>query len=392
MTLRVLDLFCGAGGFSLGFHQAEFEIVSGLDFDSDAIDTFNRHFRAPGYPLDLGENEPDEILDALPFGASDVDIIIGGPPCQGFSSAGYRDPEDPRNTLLLRFLDYVEELSPDAFVIENVSQLTSDRYADRFEALISRAETLGYGTDHRLLTASDYGIPQKRKRVFIMGIRDGTPEWPEPTTPDTGPTVREYLTDLLTMRVPDDVKSDHGDDVVRKWYQTDYNHDPNGSNHQIRLDPDKPARTITSSNSHWHFGKARTLTVREEATLQSFPLGYDFYGTKTSKSQQVGNAVPPALAKHIALAVRKSLGEHQKEVPTDSVGMSMREIASIGGRLTEREVEALLLRNHGWQWSDIADEMDVAISTAHEYYSRAEKKYQESVNTVKTFERLTRQE
>ncbi|EMA17040.1 DNA (cytosine-5-)-methyltransferase [Haloarcula amylolytica] len=392
MALKVLDLFCGAGGFSLGFQQAGFEMLAGLDADEDALDTYRRNHSAPGYCLDLGAHEPEEVLDLLDIHPDDVDVVIGGPPCQGLSSAGHRDPDDPRNTLLLWFLDYVDATSPDAFVIENVRELTWDRNADLFDALLSRADELGFETEYQILTASDFGVPQKRKRVFVVGVRDGTPTWPEPTTTDDPPSVWSVLHDLSSRRLLNNTESDHREGTRNQWRDTEYNRDPNGSNHQVRLDPNSPSRTITNSNAHWHSGKPRALTVREEAAIQSFPLGYEFRGKPTSQSEQVGNAVPPRLAKHVAFALLDSLGKSPKTNPTESVGMTMKQVAALSGRLTPREVEALLFRANGWEWSDIAEEMGVAVSTAHEYHSRAEEKYQEALDTAVAFERLTRKE
>jgi DNA (cytosine-5)-methyltransferase 1 len=394
MTLNVLDLFCGAGGFSLGFKLAGFQPAVAIDKDEDALRTYRNNLHDTAYCLDLGEYEADDILDLIDIGPDDVDALIGGPPCQDFSPLSSEPEDDSRRSLLLTYINYVEELEPRAFVIENVTNLISE-HREYLDGVLDRADDLNYVTDYRTLTASHYGVPQARERVFIIGIRESEGvefEWPEPTTEDDPPTARSVLCGgpASDDKWPNSEKSSHSDSIVGNWHEGGYKNDPYGEKqHQIRIHPDEPSWTITAMNQHFHWGKPQFLTVRQEAAIQSFPLWYHFAGSKTSASKQVGNSVPPKLAEHVGRALLESLGEVGVP-PTDSVGMSMHELADLSGRLTEREVESILLRSGGLSWREVGDEMDINHKTASNLYYRAEEKVEEAKETVAAFERITR--
>ncbi|MGM0387891.1 MAG: DNA (cytosine-5-)-methyltransferase [Natrinema limicola] len=401
MSLKVLDLFCGAGGFSLGFSRAGFYTVAAIDNDEDALATYRYNLQDLAYCLDLGAYPANEILELIDIGPDDVDVIIGGPPCTRFSPLAPEDDPDALRSLLQTYLDYVEAIEPRAFVMENVKGLPS-RYREYLDAVLDRADSLDYDVDYRVLTASDYGVPQGRERIFIVGIygSEGVEfKWPTPTTEDNPPTARSVLWGGALPRDgwPNSKESSHQPHIVENWREGGYKNDPyTDSQHQIRLHPDEPSWTITAGNQHFHPAKPRALTPREEASLQSFPRWYHFAGGMGSASKQVGNAVPPKLAEHIGRALLQSLGEPDT-LPTDSVGMTMKQIAGLSGHLTEREVEAILLRSAGLTWEQVGDEMDISLKTASNLYYRAEKKVEEAEEKIKraretidSFERLTR--
>ncbi|KTG09523.1 hypothetical protein AUR64_17300 [Haloprofundus marisrubri] len=396
MTLHVLDLFCGAGGFSLGFRRAGFRTVAGIDIDEDALATFRRNLHDPAYCLNLGEYEASDILDLLDIEPDDVDVIIGGPPCKRFSPLAPEDDPDALRSLLQTYLNYVEEIQPRAFVMENVKGL-STRHREYLDAVLDRADGLSYDVDYRVLTSSDFGVPQGRDRIFVVGIHESEGvefEWPEPTTADDPPTARSVLWGGALPRDgwPNSEESSHQPHIVENWREGGYKNDPYvEKQYQIRLHPDEPSWTITAGNQHFHPGKPRALTPREEASLQSFPRWFEFAGSKGSASRQVGNAVPPKLAKHVGRTLLESLGEPGRP-PTDTVGMSMKQIADLSGRLTEREVEAVLLRSAGLSWREVGDEMGVTLKTASNLQYRAEQKVEEARETIEAFERLTRGE
>lgn len=394
MTLNVLDLFCGAGGFALGFKRAGFQPVAAIDKDEDALATYRYNLHDAAYCLDLGEYPADDILDLLEISTDDVGVIIGGPPCQKFSPMASEDDPDALRSLLQTYLNYVEVLKPRAFVMENVKGLPT-RYREYLDAVLDRADDIGYDVDYRVLTASDYGVPQGRERIFVVGIHESEGvefEWPEPTTKDDPPTARSVLWGGASPGDgwPNSKPSSHSEDIVDKWREGGYKNDPYvEKQHQIRLDPDEPSWTVTAENQHFHSGKPRFLTVREEAAIQSFPRWFEFTGSKGSASKQVGNAVPPKLAEHVGRALLESLGESGIP-PTDTVGMSIKELASLSGRLTEREVEAVLLRSGGLSWREVGDEMGINHKTASNLQYRAERKVEEAKETVAAFERITR--
>jgi DNA (cytosine-5)-methyltransferase 1 len=181
----VLDLFCGAGGFTLGCQQAGATVIAGVDNDEKAIETYDHNFDHPAYQYDLAETEPATFAVETGISTEDVDGIVGGPPCQGFSTANLqRDEDDPRNNLVFRYARYVDYYQPDWFVMENVTGIESIDDGETIELLYEDFEQAGYDVNHATLNAADYGVPQKRRRVFFVGVHEqteGKPQFPEPT-------------------------------------------------------------------------------------------------------------------------------------------------------------------------------------------------------------------
>lgn len=184
-TQTVLDLFCGAGGFSLGCENTGYEVLAGVDNDETAIETYDENFNHQAYQYDLAETEPAMFAFETGIYSEDVDIVVGGPPCQGFSLANVeRDENDPRNNLVFRFATYVEYYQPRSFVMENVTGIESIDDGKTIELLYEDFQESGYDVDHATLNAADYGVPQKRRRVFFVGVRndiEAEPTFPEPT-------------------------------------------------------------------------------------------------------------------------------------------------------------------------------------------------------------------
>jgi len=393
MPLKTLDLFCGAGGFSYGLHQTNFETDVGIDIDEDAVETFRHNLDSYAFCVNLAAHPPEDILDLLSISPDDVDVVVGGPPCKKFSQMSSEEDPDALRSLIQTFLDFVKILEPRAYVMENVTGLKR-RFPQYLEAFLDRSDALNYKTDYQILDASHYGIPQGRNRLFVVGIHDSEGveyEWPEPTTEDSPPVAGSVLLGgaLPKDNWPNSKTSTHKSDVVDSWHEDGYKSDPYGDNrHQIRLHPDEPAWTVVE-HSHFHPEKPRALTAREEASLQTFPRWYHFAGGMVSASAQVGNAVPPKLATHVGSALLESLGE-PTQYPTESVGMTMKQIADLGGRLTEREVESLLLRSADIQWEEVGDVMDIEGKTAANLSYRAEEKLEEAKQTIRMYERLTK--
>jgi len=181
----VLDLFCGAGGFSTGFADAGYDVLAGVDHDEDAVATFGANHDAAAIQADLTEQTPAEFAERYDIHPEDVDVIVGGPPCQGFSTANLdRHVADERNNLVFVFAEYVAHYRPEAFVMENVTGITSVDDGTLFERLLADLREAGYVVDHEVLNAADYGVPQKRRRMFVQGVQEDrgeTPTWPEPT-------------------------------------------------------------------------------------------------------------------------------------------------------------------------------------------------------------------
>jgi len=336
MQPRVLDLFSGCGGLSYGFMQAGFGIVGAIDNWKDALDTFEKNHAGSVVKLvDLGNFDKADLKQ---FG--EVDVVIGGPPCQGFSISGKRDPNDPRNKLYRGFVKIVEELKPKAFVMENVPNLVSTESGKIKDMIIQNFNDLGYEVKYKVLLASDYGVPQNRRRVIFVGTRgDNLFRFPEGKHKDKEDkvTCSMALSDLPEHSVEDETMymisaACPYQRQMRKNSNKIFNHEttnhekktidtislvPDGGNYKdlpphlrntrkvniawTRYNSQKPSLTIdTGHRHHFHYKWNRVPTVRESARLQSFPDDFIFLGSKTSQYRQVGNAVPPYLAEAIA--------------------------------------------------------------------------------------------
>ena len=358
---NVVDLFCGCGGFSKGFQQAGFNVRFGIDNWQDALVTYQKNFpNAVVLNEDITRVSGKQIIDMCGMQADEVDVIIGGPPCQGFSVSGKRMIDDERNVLYKSFVDLVSEIRPKVFVMENVPGLVRLFNGKVGEQVLEDFTGIGYTVKQQILSADNYGVPQQRKRVFFVGLNNEKFSRPDSfiyPTPTTGigemiPAIscKEAISDLDF--VPDDKVL--GEDIpyeipARNSYQkmmrdgsnSILNHSitlhkektkeiiamvPDGGNYKdlpeelwstrkvhiawTRMDSKKPCFTIdTGHNHHFHYRANRVPTVRESARIQSFPDTFEFVGIKTSQLKQVGNAVPPLLAKAIAENIIKVLEE-----------------------------------------------------------------------------------
>jgi DNA (cytosine-5)-methyltransferase 1 len=330
-----IDLFSGCGGLSLGFEMAGFEGLLAIDNWQDALDTY-KHNNPNARTLcgDLSKINPEDIKRE--YNIDRVSVIIGGPPCQGFSIAGKRIIDDERNKLYKSFVGFVRCFMPDAFVMENVPNILSIGDGVVKESIIKDFSELGYNVTYKVLLASDYGVPQNRRRAVFVGLKKGCFSFPTPTI--TAPiTTEEALSDLPDNSVTDgeayplSAQSTY-QQMMRKGVEALYNHQatihteqtariiamvPDGGNYKdlpeelqqtrkvhiawTRLNSKKPSITIdTGHRHHFHYAYNRVPTVRESARIQSFPDSFVFTNSKTSQYKQVGNAVPPLMAKAIA--------------------------------------------------------------------------------------------
>ncbi len=343
----VIDLFCGAGGFSEGFRQAGYSIVSGIDNNNFALETFSRNFTVT---IAINEDLSSSINGSLNYYSlpKKVDVIIGGPPCQGFSIAGKRISDDPRNKLYRVYIDLIEKFDPSAVVMENVPAILSLFGGEIAKQIKEDFEDLGFKTQVFTLLASDYGVPQNRKRTFFVGVKSNKLfKIPAPTTPFTPITTEMAISDLPLLEDSQGAAEMEYIVAPQNDYQRQirensailFNHwavihqsktveiiklVPDGGNYKdlpenlqdtrkvniawTRMNSKRPCFTIDAGhNHHFHYSANRVPTVRECARIQSFPDKFRFWGIKTSQFRQVGNAVPPLLAKEIALELKKIL-------------------------------------------------------------------------------------
>ena len=356
---NVVDLFCGAGGLSKGFLDAGFNVILGVDFDDAALKTFEKnHGKAKAMKLDLFDyNNIDKIVDFVSSKCEQLDVLVGGPPCQGFSLAGKREEDDKRNILYTAMVKTAKKLKPKIIVLENVPSILTLYGGLGKKRIFKDFENLGYKMSVKVLFAPDYGVPQIRKRAVFVGILNGTKGfvYPDPVfTEDNYVTCSQAISDLPSLIGDSDYDlkktrnyicepSSEYQKMMRKKSLVVYNHYPikhsqktieniskvpDGGNYKDlpkdemknfkyheslhRYTSNKPSLTIdTGHRTHFHYKWNRIPTVRENARLQSFPDDFIFYGSKIQQYRQVGNAVPPLLGKAIALKVKETLDNEE---------------------------------------------------------------------------------
>lgn len=352
--LKFIDLFCGCGGFTQGFKQAGCIPLLGVDIWPDATTTYKYNFPESNIiNADITKLTADDLLVAANSKKSDIDIIIGGPPCQGFSISGKRLIDDPRNILYKSFVQMVADIKPKIFVMENVPGLISMANGKVKDAVIEDFENIGYNITWQILAADNYGVPQHRRRVFFVGLNQKhfqniRFEFPAAITKYHKLSCKDAISDLDF--IADDVTlSDETNYVIapqneyqfhmrlgstKLWNHVATLHTdqtkkiiamvPDGGNYLdlpkelwstrkvhiawTRMDSTKPCFTIdTGHNHHFHYKENRVPTVRESARIQSFPDKFRFIGIKTSQLKQVGNAVPPLVAEALARKISEYL-------------------------------------------------------------------------------------
>ena len=371
-----VDLFCGAGGLSLGLKNAGFSVVVGADSDAFAVETHTANVGGLGYTGDLGD--PSDFIDHLRgWGLDEVDLVVGGVPCQPFSRAGQskirdlvraglRAQADPRAGLWTSFMRVVEFLGPRAVLVENVPGLPTWDDGTVLIGFFESLRSLGYDVDARVLDGFRHGVPQHRARLFIVGVRDGGQfRWPErqadvPTLRDAigdlppvpggqrseelryRPRSGRPLTDLqrrMRAGVPEDEREMIHDHITRAVRPDDleaYALLPEGGTYaQLpkrlqryrtdifddkykRLVWDEVSRSITAhlaKDGYWyiHPEQHRTLSVREAARIQTFPDWFRFAGQPSHRYRQIGNAVPPMIGEAIGRSLHAALGTRSEQ-------------------------------------------------------------------------------
>ncbi len=375
-----IDLFAGAGGLSLGFEQAGFDVVAAVEVDPvhAAVHKFNFPNCAV-LPQSVATLSGADIRLAAGIGDRPVDVVFGGAPCQGFSLMGQRALEDPRNALVREFVRIVDELEASYFVFENVKGLTVGKHRLFLEELIAAFDELGYRVllPWKVLNASFFGVPQNRERLILMGARQGLPlpEYPEPTTRPAGvakfaalklpegPSCHDALSDLPDPEAFDalvkgdntllwrwqkpksayaqemrciangswhcgyhrqwnpklltsSIRSNHSDISRRRFAETSpgqvepisrfFKLSVDGVANTLRAGTDS-ARGAFTSPRPIHYEQPRCITVREMARLHGFPDWFRLHHTKWHGARQIGNAVPPPLARHVAASLMEAM-------------------------------------------------------------------------------------
>lgn len=359
-----IDLFCGAGGMSLGFEQAGFNVAAAFDREDWNIKTYRRNFPfSLAHARDLSKCDGAMIRKLSKIKNRSIDVVFGGPPCQGFSMGGKRDLDDKRNLLIYDFARLVRELKPKYFVMENVAGLMQSHSEPAIKSFVRRVKLAGYGVVEpiEILNAADFGVPQNRRRSFVLGYRKDLKAFDYPETvgcrneagQEFNPVVRDALCDLPKIekfdvlfevdfyrgtlgkpssyssilrgetrlendhsrqrrRVPDRLtgclRTMHSSKTKKRFAKTKPGTDEPVSRY-FRLDPKSFARTIRAGTgvdhgSHTaprpiHPTEPRCITTREAARLHSFPDWFEFHPTRWHGFRQIGNSVPPLFARAI---------------------------------------------------------------------------------------------
>jgi DNA (cytosine-5)-methyltransferase 1 len=293
--MRVVDLFCGCGGLSLGFQKAGFEVVAAYDKWETALKVYRLNFGHPAQCMDLS----DVGASAIAIDMFEPDMIIGGPPCQDFSSAGKRNEDGGRGDLTIHFAQIINRVRPKWFVMENVARITKTQKLVEAKAIFKKA---GYGLSQHVLDASLCGVPQQRKRFFLIGKLHETDGFMEP-----------FINSGLAAK-PMTLRDYFGNSLGIDYY---YRH-PRSYVRRGIFSIDEPSPTIRGVNRPMPEGYKihpndpveskegiRPLTTLERSYVQTFPRSFKFIGSKTDLEQMIGNAVPVNLAKFVATSITK---------------------------------------------------------------------------------------
>jgi len=319
-ALNVLDLFCGCGGMSKGLTDAGLNVIAGIDIWNKAVESYNKNFHHKAYCADLTQLPPEQFNELYNKENKPVDVLVGGPPCQSFSIAGKRDKNDPRNALFMEYVKYLDYFKPKAFLMENVIGMLSKKTEKGEKVIDIIMEQLGrnYHCIVTKLYASDFGVPQNRRRVIVIGFRKDLNMYPvEPAT--------------MTPRIPVSTILLPRQDVDAKYFLSEralagiankkgVNKEKGFGFGAQMLDFDKPSYTIPAR--YWKDGydalvkysdtEIRRLTITELKRIQSFPDDYILEGSNKDIIMQIGNAVACKFAYHLGLYINNSF---QKLVP-----------------------------------------------------------------------------
>lgn len=365
MSIKVVSLFSGGGGLDLGFQKAGYEIIWAIDNNKNAVATYKENIGNHIICADINKIDLAMIPNA--------DVVIGGPPCQSFSLAGKRNVEDERGQLVWRYIEIIRHVKPKAFVFENVMGLLSakNKNGEKIFELLKRAFCdIGYNIESMVANAADYGIPQRRKRVLIVGVNNGKEfAFPSPTHNESGTGLKKYVSVKEALDdLPEAILNENGIVHYRCEAENDYQRKmrtnqgvtehfmpkmseldkyivshvrPGGNYMDIppdvkserirrlqregghttcygRMSPDEPSYTINTYfnrpnvGCNIHYAENRLITVREALRLQSFPDSYKIVSSsKQGRNLIVGNAVPPLMAEIIANQLKKHLKEEE---------------------------------------------------------------------------------
>lgn len=309
-NLNVLDLFCGCGGMSKGLEDAGLNIIAGLDIWDKAIESYSQNFKHQAICENLQELPPEDFDALYNTENNSIDIIVGGPPCQGFSIAGKRDLKDPRNSLFMEYVKYLDYFQPKAFIMENVVGILSMKSAtnEKVIDIIMSELNKNYNCIICKLYASDFEVPQNRRRVIIIGIRNDLDKTPTEPKPLLSVEQRIAVNTILLNKEDIDEKQYLSERAIQGIIKKKEKSKKNGNGFGAQfLKMDKPSYTIPAR--YWKDGydalvkysdtEIRRLTILELKRIQSFSDDFILCGNKKDQIMQIGNAVASRFAYHL---------------------------------------------------------------------------------------------
>lgn len=310
----VISTFAGCGGSSLGFSMAGYRELLAVEWDDNAVVTFQLNFPdVPVYHGDIASLSVEECLKRAGIAAGELDVLDGSPPCQGFSTAGKREMSDPRNQLFREYVRLLRGLRPKVFVMENVSGMVKGKMKLIFADILRELKASGYQVSARLMNAMYFNVPQSRERMIFIGVREDVGVAPShPRAAGRSITVRAAWEGLLV----DTTGLGLTDLYARYWRQTR----PGGSlgalNTTKKLSFDRPAFTIVKSEGNgglYHPAECRMLHLSEFKRIASYPDLFRFAGSRKSWQERIGNSVPPLFMRAVARHVRDVILTQMRE-------------------------------------------------------------------------------
>lgn len=308
--MRVVSTFAGCGGSSTGYKLAGAEVVAAVEWEEHAVQCYRaNHPTTKVFHGDIAKVDPEAILNATGLDVGELDLLDGSPPCQGFSTAGKRILDDPRNSLFREHLRLVDALEPKCVVIENVAGMIRGKMKPVAGEIVRSLKDRGYKVSAGLLEAQYFGVAQRRPRVFFIGSRVGQPHLPKAISrkvtagkalegidpgyvqPTTAPSNRLFLRHARPGEQGCDVRARLGMDRPGSWFSI------------VMLNPKRPSPTLTKVAQQFYHWKRRVLTTRERLVLTGFPVDYQLPGNFAQQCARIGNSVAPPMTREIARQV-----------------------------------------------------------------------------------------
>lgn len=310
----VLSTFAGCGGSSLGYSMAGFRELLAVEWDNNAVETFKLNFPdVPVYHGDIAKLSVEQCLALAKIQPRELDIFDGSPPCQGFSTAGKRVLDDPRNQLFREYVRLLQGLQPKVFVMENVSGMVKGKMKLVFVEILKELKASGYQVSARLLNAMYFNVPQSRERMIFIGVRNDLGIAPTHPKAEGQPITARTATEKVANKTYNRPLASTAKQIYAhiKQGQNGTHYRKNYYMNSMKLHPDKPSPTIpkivSGTGGHMHWTEPRTMTIEEAKRLASFPDRFQMIGNFETQYMRIGNSVPPLFMRSISCHIRREI-------------------------------------------------------------------------------------